>query len=261
MKSGLVLISILTAAWALGESEVAVASDADSKITLGQKNRRGGGGRDWAKKRPLHLDASIDSIIEDGDTRKQRQRSNPGGQQDAPSGQKSSALLTRRLAEAEGPVLTYPLGGELPELSPLPSHADHRTSENAIFGAFFSPMIMGAGLKAIVGTARHHYKGDIVIAILPGERPHILKMFKDFDVILYEIELDCVNASKMPSKSGDMCRFHNVPGMDLLPVAQIRYYLYWQWAKKYSLGSKLMLADTRDVFFQSNPFEYMKVGP
>ena len=80
-----------------------------------------------------------------------------------------------------------------------------------------------------------------------------MDMFKELNVILYEVVLDCGKDSE------SSCRFLNVPEMDPMPVAQVRYYLYWQWAKVYQSSAKIMIADTRDVLFQLNPFEYNKV--
>jgi hypothetical protein len=181
-----------------------------------------------------------------------RRRSKALADGDMPA-QKSPVLLERRIKEAESAVVTYPKG-ELPQLVPLSSYAQHRPTENAIFGVLFSRTMMGADIKTFVGSARRHFDGDIVIAIFPGLRAKLMDMFKEFNVVLYEIHLDCGKDSE------SSCRFLNVPEMDPMPVAQVRYYLYWQWAKLYRSSSKIMIADTRDVLFQLNPFEYNKVN-
>jgi hypothetical protein len=38
------------------------------------------------------------------------------------------------------------------------------------------------------------------------------------------------------------------------PVATARYELYWAWSLKYDEHSWLMLIDSRDAYFQRNPF-------
>ena len=45
-------------------------------------------------------------------------------------------------------------------------------------------------------------------------------------------------------------------GLTDIPVTLLRYFIYQSWALNYPEATEIMLADYRDVFFQSNPFKY-----
>jgi hypothetical protein len=93
-------------------------------------------------------------------------------------------------------------------------------------------------------------------------------------VVVYQLNLDCdptdggVGRHVLP-RSGDtdpfqMCKLNHVYGWEdgtMAPdprsgrvVATLRYEWYWIWSLQYQPNSWLLLLDTRDSFFQSNPF-------
>lgn len=93
-------------------------------------------------------------------------------------------------------------------------------------------------------------------------------------VVVYQLAMDCdsidgkVGRNILP-RSGDtdafqMCRLNHVYGWDdgtMAPdprlgrvVATLRYEWYWIWSLRYQANSWLLLLDSRDSFFQSNPF-------
>ena len=150
-------------------------------------------------------------------------------------------LLGRRLAEAEAPIQMYP-SGILPDFKPTEFSPQHRPGQNAIFGAFFSRTPMGKDIRGYPGTVRKNFDGDIVIAIHPGMRDNLMEMLNNQKVIVYEVDITCVDAANNPvNKDTENCRFTSVPEMEAMPMAQLRYYLYWYWSKKYDATSKLMI--------------------
>lgn len=94
-------------------------------------------------------------------------------------------------------------------------------------------------------------------------------------VVVYQLKLDCdpkdgVAGRFIAPRTGDtdpfqMCRLDHVYGWletgDTVPdprsgrvVATLRYEWYWIWSLQYNANSWLMLLDSRDSFFQTNPF-------
>ena len=178
-----------------------------------------------------------------------------GGQRRA--SKNSNATLIRRLDEAEGEMRTFP-SGVVPDFTPLPApYNNHKPNENAILAALFSDNVLT--IRSFVGTARKYFSGDIVLAIYPGMSEAMLDLLRSYNAILYEIPIICRDYTGKIKSSGTMCKFDKTPEMDGIPIAQLRFYLYWLWARKYNPVSKLLIADTRDVMFQSDPFAYTHV--
>ncbi|KAG7373177.1 hypothetical protein IV203_033901 [Nitzschia inconspicua] len=116
------------------------------------------------------------------------------------------------------------------------------------------------------------YDGDIVLGVLPWDEDpteetreiyeYLIDRAKFHHVILYEIDLRCLPDEK------HMCqmnrRYQNVTTMEFLPdfrrpraVSQLRYEYYWAWAQAYGPQSRILLSDSRDLFFQLNPFNFI----
>jgi hypothetical protein len=134
------------------------------------------------------------------------------------------------------------------------------------------------------------FTGDVVLAIADASIvrdqviPYLttLALSTDHDnddgqmhVVVYQLVMDCdpmdgkVGRNVLP-RSGDtdafqMCRLNHVYGWDdgtMAPdprsgrvVATLRYEWYWIWSLQYQPNSWLLLLDSRDSFFQSNPFD------
>jgi hypothetical protein len=135
--------------------------------------------------------------------------------------------------------------------------AMHRESTNAIFAM---AVVQGGkdvlvssphDLILFLGSARKSgYEGDIVIAVeggdgLSAEEKAVLIRYQ---AVVYEISHD------MCSKATDsiFCGSEE----ERVPASVFRYFFYEKWAMNYNTEAMLMLADFRDVVFQSDPFAY-----
>lgn len=133
---------------------------------------------------------------------------------------------------------------------PSPTSKSHVPSNNAVFTCAMSNTYTNNNAKSFAGTLRKFgFTGDIVAAVVPDSRkPFIAEMIKH-GVILYYINATC----------DDIGMGCTLTGSDTaMPAAFMRFYMYNWWATEYmqSPNTWLMMADFRDVFFQSNPFEY-----
>ena len=147
------------------------------------------------------------------------------------------------------PVL-YP-AGVLPKFQLDPLGAKHNYSNNAIFASYYSHDLNPRKIHKFVGTARLFFTGDIVMGVYPGLDEKSFQLLQSYNVVVYRIPMSCKN------NEFGLCRY-DVPEMELVPPAQLRYYLYQMWASLYSESSNILLADARDVIFQSNPFMYRR---
>ena len=139
---------------------------------------------------------------------------------------------------------------------PSPWSAMHTESTNAIF-----TMAMKQGQSdykscsspndfiLFLGTARKVFDGDIVIAVdaslVTIEIKAILIHYK---AVVYEIPQDlCAKETR-----SIFCGSQD----ERVPASVFRYFFYEKWASAYNENVLLLLADFRDILFQSNPFEY-----
>jgi hypothetical protein len=137
-----------------------------------------------------------------------------GGGVGVRAGSKSS-LFERRILEAEtGPIALYPKG-ILPSYKASADFAQHNPKSNAIFSVTFSDNLMGRDIKGFMGTARKYFSGDIVIAVFKNTKPDMLKLLKDYGVIVYLIDLHCQN-------DGISCTFDGASEMKTMPVNVLR---------------------------------------
>lgn len=158
---------------------------------------------------------------------------------------KKAAKLKKAVAvvEKSSPALQYvPLSGSPP----------HNVKGPAVFAAAFYTNLGGYGAKNFATTLRNTgYDGDIVIATLPNALPKFVEALNNSKVITYAIDLECTGVAY-----STVCNFKQMPIGVHVPHNMLRYYLYNMWALKYESDAKILLADFRDVFFQSNPFTY-----
>jgi hypothetical protein len=123
----------------------------------------------------------------------------------------------------------------------------HVPSSQAIFSCAFSTTYMAKDAIFFAGTARKAgYTGDIVVAVLAGSNKDFLEKLKSYKVSIYTVSMDCAGLNDM------RCKF---AGEADVPVTLTRYYFYQKWALLYPKNAYLMIADFRDVLFQSNPFK------
>ena len=88
-----------------------------------------------------------------------------------------------------------------------------------------------------------------MVAILPGSHEKLLEKLKSYNnVVVYVVDATCAG------HIGDLrC---SLSGQENIPISLMRYYIYQSWALLYPENTEILLADFRDVFFQSNPFKY-----
>lgn len=139
-------------------------------------------------------------------------------------------------------------------LKPDPWCKPHNPKVNAIFTAAMKTDYTRADLRRFAGTARSGgFKGDIVIGVLPKMRDVFMEAAKQYDTITYTIDTVCEEHGRQET----MCSFKGSNNQgESYSVNMIRYYLYQWWAVHYAETSYILVADFRDVLFQSNPFVY-----
>lgn len=142
---------------------------------------------------------------------------------------------------------------------PAPWGAMHKESNNAIF----TMAVIQGGQDALVssphdlilflGSARKSgFEGDIVMAVEGGDglTKEEKAVLIHYNAVVYEISHD------LCSKATDsiFCGSED----ERAPASVFRYFFYEKWAMNYNTDSLLMLADFRDIVFQSDPFAYHK---
>jgi hypothetical protein len=160
-----------------------------------------------------------------------------------------------------------------------PTFGQHRSDVDAIFA-----LAEGYDLKIYVlfieSLKETGYTGDLVLSVSaldqlkPGLeeylRSHHKKQGEDgLNVVAYTVTWTCyegdgVTVAKGANEGVRKCQLvgmygdeNNDPVEDPFeprPVATARYELYWAWSLMYDKHSWLMLIDSRDTYFQSNPF-------
>jgi hypothetical protein len=171
-------------------------------------------------------------------------------------GMKTAPTMMQRMVRiAEFTSSLYP-SGVMPTFTPeLEGQARHRPNQNAIFTAMFysARQLKNPEMHRFFGSARLFFSGDIVAAVEVDVRREVLDVLFNYNVIVYKIPMNCIKNKHIPWTND--CKFV-VDSMNYIPKAQLRYYLYQQWAAHYNRGVEIMATDSRDVLFQSNPFLY-----
>jgi hypothetical protein len=141
---------------------------------------------------------------------------------------------------------------KIPELRVLAGSPKHSLDGQAIFAAALGVKYTQMDAQSFLGTLRKSgYTGDVVIGVVPGSNVNFINTLKKYNAIIYEIDYDCIGEGH-----GTLCSFKGQSTK--VSVNMVRYYLYQWWALKYNENALIMVADFRDVFFQSNPFNYRK---
>lgn len=139
-----------------------------------------------------------------------------------------------------------------PELKLNVNSPTHTIDGQAVFAAALGKEYTQSDANSFCGTLRKSgYTGDIVVGIVPDSPVQFINALKKHKAIIYEIDYDCIGQGH-----GTLCSFKGQTTK--VSINMVRYYLYQWWALKYNENALIMLADFRDVFFQSNPFNYRK---
>ena len=126
----------------------------------------------------------------------------------------------------------------------------HSEYQNAIFtmavvqgGADKSYCTSPNDYRLFLGSARRVFTGDIVIAVESSISDDVKAVLKEYRAVVYTIPdtLCSRETSSIFCGSAD----------ERVPASVFRYYFYERWAAAYSTTSNIMLADFRDIIFQS----------
>jgi hypothetical protein len=118
--------------------------------------------------------------------------------------------------------------------------------------------IMPKYYQVFFGTLRKTgFDGDVIVAIDPSTSRSNVELCLKWSPVLYkpEIEGNLPNETKWKARNRECCMAGtNDPKVSL---SMLRYRMYMWWASMYERHTNILIADFRDVFFQSNPFTYM----
>lgn len=130
----------------------------------------------------------------------------------------------------------------------------NKNTPNAIFTVGMSVNFMRNIAIMFSKTARDAgFTGDIVVAVTPGSRDGFMKVLRATDCVIYTTPLYCNDGND----NNRRCSIEE-GNDDKIAIAMLRYYMYNWWARQYSSDTEIMIADFKDVFFQSNPFDYKR---
>lgn len=125
-----------------------------------------------------------------------------------------------------------------------------RPNHNAIIACALSLTYTPRDVNNFVGTARKAgFLGDIVIAVLPQTQAAVLARFQQFNATIFTVDTTCFTKDKV----NVLCSYRDRKD---IPVSLLRFFVYQEIAPLYQSTSNILIADYRDVFFQSNPFKH-----
>jgi len=171
------------------------------------------------------------------------------------------------------------LAGNSSQVLLKPTFGTHRSTSDAVF-AFaegYDILIYLCFIQSLVKTG---FSGDLVISVsaISEMKPGVEEYLRSKDgkggvnIVVYTTKWICYNGKgekQIGSREGvHKCQADGIYGqmkdgkMEVLddarearPVATARYELYWAWSLQYENDSWLMLIDSRDTYFQRNPFD------
>jgi hypothetical protein len=140
---------------------------------------------------------------------------------------------------------------------------DHDPLNDVVFGLGF-----GYGVdsyKHFVGSLRKAgFRGDVVLAVSPEKkmRKGVARYLQDQRVLAYPFAYSCTQAGMarrrhlLVTPSGCVLDDWYVDGdaRGPRPLAISRYEMYETWLRRYAKSSFALDLDTRDTFFQADPF-------
>jgi|AntRauTorckE5430_2_1112549.scaffolds.fasta_scaffold05291_2 hypothetical protein len=161
-----------------------------------------------------------------------------------------------------------------------PTFGKHRSDVDAIFALAegYDLKIYLLFLESLKATG---FSGDLVLSVsaLDKLKPGVEEYLKThqvndkekgINVVAYTLTWTCFEGDGITVANGAKegvrkCALVNMYGIDSdgsaikdprepRPVATARFELYWAWSLHYNAHSWLMLIDSRDTYFQTNPF-------
>jgi hypothetical protein len=139
--------------------------------------------------------------------------------------------------------------------APEPWSTPHGTESGlqAVFTVAMSETYMRRDARNFVGTLRRTgYTGDIVVAVVRKSMQPFLDTLKEYKCTVYTIQAECTG----PVTGHRVCHLKGETSDTKFSINMLRYHLYRWWTMRYAADTQILLADFRDVFFQSNPFKY-----
>ena len=144
---------------------------------------------------------------------------------------------------------------------------------------FIGPAVFTVGIgygdaigRSFTKTLRNTgYKGDLVVAtgsklgkevssVLKNDLLQLNKTVQSARAIVYPVALTCMGDDGVV-RNYTRCRFREHDekhAIHPVPISMIRLYMYKWWATMYKRNATILIADFRDVIFQSNPFIYRR---
>ena len=82
-------------------------------------------------------------------------------------------------------------------------------------------------------------------------------MLQEYGAVVYEVSSSICNGGEWDGAHGA----DNFCGSDeeRVPASMFRYFFYEKWAERYNESTLIMLADFKDVIFQSDPFSFHSI--
>jgi hypothetical protein len=180
-----------------------------------------------------------------------------------------SSQLTMNTAIKKNPKLLYPPGRKYVKPILEPILGKHRPNADAVF-----VVATGYGLDiflTLVGSLlKTGYEGDIVLGIdelntiSPDLKSYLAYHSKHSHVICYDMGKHCFKTKggllqcNMDFAYKDPIIGEPVPDLSgrPRPIRKFRFENFWIWSQNYDPRSRILLVDSRDSYFQSNPFQH-----
>jgi len=151
-----------------------------------------------------------------------------------------------------------------------PTFGEHRPDADAVF-AFAEGYDVKIYLAFVESLKETGFEGDIVlsVSVLSKLKPGVEEYLRaQPNIVVYSVEWNCFTGSgekaSGPKEGMRMCQLDGLYGdvdanafddpREARPVATARYELYWSWSLAYEPHTWIMLIDSRDTFFQVDPF-------
>lgn len=186
-------------------------------------------------------------------------------------------------------------GADAAEVLLEPTFGRHRPQRDAVF-AFAEGYELKIYLTFMESLRSTGYTGDVVLAV--SSPPKLKEGVEDYlrsfteerrrdthkepNVIVYAVDWTCYDneggVAADTKEGARKCKINHLYGArdpnsapdeapkpvedprDPRPVATARYELYWAWSLRYDPSKWIMLIDSRDAYFQGDPFRGLKAA-
>lgn len=166
--------------------------------------------------------------------------------------QKRAEMRAAKLTQLIGKIMLTNVPSPFAPTAKSPAHT---TKGQAVFAVGMDETYMRKDARRFVTTLRNTgYTGDIVVAVDKNSQAAFIDTLHLNKCIVYVVEAECSG----PETGHRVCSLRGEQSTAKFSINMIRYHLYRWWAMKYEEEATLLISDFRDVFFQSNPFEYRK---